>query len=377
MQLEIFRGHDVLVRLGPQFDELVLAASAPVTARRPWLQAWLQTYSSYEPVILVVVGPCGRLEAAAPLAVRQRSRNCLITALGHGPSDAALLPARSATAADLLAAGIKEWLESETRNWSLALRHLTAGDLVGKRLPAHIRRTRYEPGAVSPQLHVDANEAPSLSDYVSSRHTQEVRRRWRRMMKDGMGPAVEQVTRRDEIKKIMPQVEEVFRARDAALHRRCALDDKFQGPFFRTVVETHAMRQEVCLTTLFLNGQLAAYVLCFIDGDTYRMWNCRFDPRFARYSPGMVAMDSSVAHALMAGCRTYDFMRGEEPYKASYANHLERAKDVRAWSGPLLQAKYESFRAVKNRAEKIEGRGGRRAEFVATARSVAERVQSR
>jgi CelD/BcsL family acetyltransferase involved in cellulose biosynthesis len=197
------------------------------------------------------------------------------------------------------------------------------------------------------------------------------------MLKDGLHPAIQHATTRDEIRRLMPEVEEVYRARDADLNRRCALDSQTHGAFFRRVVDTHASRQEVCLTTLTLSGSLAAYVLCFLDEDVYRMWNCRFNPRFARYSAGMVAMDASVENALMTGCRVYDFMRGEEPYKASYANYVARANDLRAWSGPLLERTFQLWCSTRVVAEKWEREQGARGQLIAATRKVAERLQAR
>jgi len=375
--VEVVQGHDALAGLGSQFDDLATAVGAPVTARRPWLQAWVDCYPTYEPVVLVLRSGAGRLEAAAPLAARRRRGSRTVTALGHGPSDSAMLLARSSSAADVLAAGITEWLDRDGQSWTLVLRHLVSEDLIAERLSAQLTRVRSEPGAVSPQLHVANDRAAALSEYVSTRHQSEVRRRWRRMTKDGLQPIIRQVVTRDEISQLMPEVERVYRTRDADLNRRCALDNKAQGAFFRQVIDVHAARREVRLTTLTLGGSLAAYVLCFVDGQAYRMWTCRFDPTFARYSAGMVAMDASVEDALAMGCQVYDFMRGEELYKASYANHQARGRDVRAWSGRLLETRFRLWRGMRNRAETWERHGGTAAKLSAAARKAAERVQAK
>jgi CelD/BcsL family acetyltransferase involved in cellulose biosynthesis len=43
------------------------------------------------------------------------------------------------------------------------------------------------------------------------------------------------------------------------------------------------------------------------------------DPEYARFSPGKAALASGIQDALGVGCRTFDFMRGGEGYKSSYA----------------------------------------------------------
>ncbi len=43
-----------------------------------------------------------------------------------------------------------------------------------------------------------------------------------------------------------------------------------------------------------------------------------FDPRYAAFSPGTVAVAHSLRRAIAEGYRTYDFLRGDEPYKRSF-----------------------------------------------------------
>jgi hypothetical protein len=106
VRLEVVRGPEALRATGAQFDELLAAIGAPVTTRRPWLQAWVDSYPMYEPVMFALYGPTGGLEAAAPLAVRRRLGTRTVTALGHGPSDAAMLPGRANLVARLEASRI-------------------------------------------------------------------------------------------------------------------------------------------------------------------------------------------------------------------------------------------------------------------------------
>lgn len=374
MRVDVVRGREALHELGEPFDDLLDAVAAPITARRPWLQAWVESYPVFEPVVVVVRGDDGRLDAAVPLAARRRRGVQQVLALGHGPSDAAMFPARDPESADAVATGVADWLASVSGPWTLVVRHLVAEDVVAPRLRDRLDRAALDVGDVSPQLHAD--EGARLSDHVSSRHGQEVRRRLRKLDKDGLHPVVAHLVDPDAIRALMPEVERVFRARDEELGRRCALDDPSDGAFFRKVVADYAERGEVCLTTLTTGGELAAYVQCFVDGSSYRMWNCRFDPRFARYSTGMVAMDASVAHALEEGCRVYDFMRGDERYKESYANHRARVSDLRAWSGPVLEARHGLWTRARGAAERWETGGGRPARVVAVARRAAERVVS-
>jgi CelD/BcsL family acetyltransferase involved in cellulose biosynthesis len=114
------------------------------------------------------------------------------------------------------------------------------------------------------------------------------------------------------------------------------------------VVLDHADREEVELTTLRLDGQLAAYVLCFRDGGAYRMWSCRVAPAWLRYGVGRLANNAALEHALSDQDSTaFDWMRGDEGYKQSMANHIEQAQDVLAWSSLTVRAVTDAPRRLK------------------------------
>src|SRR5262249_4273165 len=140
----------------------------------------------------------------------------------------------------------------------------------------------------------------------------------------------------------------VCRERDVELRGVSLFEHEHAGSFFRQVIELHAARGEVELTTLRLRSELAAYVVCFLDGGVYRMWNCRLAPAWARYGAGRVANNAAVEHALAdPDAREFDWMRGDEPYKRSLSNHLEYAQDLRAWSTPALRTVTDSSRRIK------------------------------
>jgi CelD/BcsL family acetyltransferase involved in cellulose biosynthesis len=177
-----------------------------------------------------------------------------------------------------------------------------------------------------------------------------------------------------EIAGVRVEVERIFRARDLDVGRTSAMDKPHSRAFFRSVVSRHAEAGQVRLTCVHIDGRLAAYVLCFLDGDVVRMWNCRFDPELGRYSPGKIAMDASVRHALEEGALAYDFMRGEERYKDGYANHREVAVDLSASShGAIHAAESLALRAHK-RLRVVEASGGRAAELAGRVRGVIERA---
>lgn len=371
MQVRVLSGADVLDDLGDAVDELHSAVRTPLMARRPWLDAWIASYRDYRPVV-VTVGADGGLVAAALLAERD-GRIRQFVALGHGPSDAVWLPARDHAAANALAMAVTDHLSQLPGPWRLTLRHLPARDQVATALAARLPRATIVPGAVSPALQV--RQSRNLRDYVSRNHHQQGRRLRNRMLRDGLDPVIAHLRETDEVLAVLPEVVEVCRARDRELGRRSAMDDPAAGPFFRRVVEAHASRRLVVLTTLRIDGALASYVLSFVDGTAFRMWNSRFHPHWSRYGAGHIAHDAAVEYALANGCEVFDWGRGEEPYKSSLSNVRVRAQDLYAWSGPLVELPGRLFLGAKDIAEWAERRGGATQRAVGTGRRVLDRVR--
>jgi CelD/BcsL family acetyltransferase involved in cellulose biosynthesis len=372
MQVRVLSGADVLDKLGDAVDELHSAVCAPVMARRPWLGAWIACYRDYLPVA-VTVDADGELAAAALFAERN-ARIRQFVALGHGPSDIVALPARDQAAAETLATAIADHLGKLRRPWRLTVRHLPAQDRVATALAARLPRTTIAPGAVSPALRV--GQSRTLRDYVSRNHHQQGRRLRNRMLRDGLDPVIAHLREPGDIMTALPELVAVCRERDIELGRRSAMDDPAAGQFFRRVVEVHAPRRSVALTTLRIDGTLAAYVLCFVDGTTFRMWNSRFHPRWSRYGAGHITHDAAVEHALASGCEVYDWGRGEEPYKFSLSNDRVRAADLYAWSGRFVEVPGRVFLGAKDLAERAERRGGVAERAVGNGRRILDRVRA-
>lgn len=142
-----------------------------------------------------------------------------------------------------------------------------------------------------------------------------------------------------------------------AEHRAVSSSDEFE-PAFRTLVELHQKRRnsigepgcflsepyyhfhhefatrmleqnKLRLVVLHLHGRPAAVEYGFFGGDTVYHYQCGFDPALADEQPGAISLASSLRWAIAAGYRTFDMLRGDEPYKASF----------RAEPTPLVQTR--------------------------------------
>lgn len=364
-------GDSLLHELGSRLDVLHAATSTPLTARRTWLQAWVESFPDWQPWAVGLDDDDGSLRGVALFATKRFGPVDRVVLLGHGPSDLLCLPARGEAAALELGEAVATCLRARRRPWHLYARHLRATDGAVQAVAAQARG-RLVPGDTSPVLCVQSGA--QLDSYVTGNHRRGISRQRNRLAREGRLTETTHLHTVEEIAAVRVEVERIFRARDLELGRRSAMDKPQSRAFFRAVVMRHAEAGQVRLTCVHVDGRLAAYVLCFLDGDVVRMWNCRFDPELGRYSPGRLAMDASVRHALEEGALAYDFMRGEERYKDGYANHREVAVDLSASSHAAIHAAEGLVLRAHTRLRDVEASGGRTAGLAGRARDVIERA---
>jgi CelD/BcsL family acetyltransferase involved in cellulose biosynthesis len=365
-------GTEALEGLGPRLDELQAATGCPVTARRPWQQTWLDHYRDHEPLVVAVVGGDNVLRAAAPLAVQRRKGLVRVVPIGAGPSDVVRFPSLEQADAFVLAGAVSSALRGLRRPWLLVARQLDPADGAVAALQSALRWSRTSPGDVSPRLTFKADR--SVRGHVSRNHHQQVQRMRNRLSRDGLAPETTHLRTPAEVAGVWSELEHVCRARDVQLRGFSDLDDPRFAPFFRSIVTRLAARDEVRLTTVRVRGALTAYVLSFQDGSVRRMWNCRLDPELQQYGVGRLANHAALEEALAdSDITTYDWMRGEEPYKTSMSDHTYRAADLVACSHRALWAQVEGTRLLRDRLRAARDRGGLPGRLVAVAQPLLQR----
>ena len=86
---------------------------------------------------------------------------------------------------------------------------------------------------------------------------------------------------------------------------------------------------------MHLDGILAAYVVSFLDGDTYRVFDGRFLTIWQRYSPGRLLESETLARAMRdSRFARLDWMNSIAPDKLISANTAEPTVNLVASSSP-------------------------------------------
>ncbi len=95
------------------------------------------------------------------------------------------------------------------------------------------------------------------------------------------------------------------------------MDDRMEA-FFREMAAALAAAGEAALWMLWLEDRPAAALFCLEYDRTVGLYNSGFDPGARALSPGVVLIARTIEDAIARGCRRYDFLRGDEPYKYGF-----------------------------------------------------------
>ncbi len=106
------------------------------------------------------------------------------------------------------------------------------------------------------------------------------------------------------------------------------------------------------LFTLRLDGETQASLYCFRYGDRVCYYQGGFEPTLARLSLGTVLTARAMQSAILEECQIFDFLRGDEPYKAKWTGsyHLNLRRVVTR-SGTPWTLLAEQAQAVETQAE--------------------------
>lgn len=129
--------------------------------------------------------------------------------------------------------------------------------------------------------------------------------------------------------------------RDLRYGDRPAITDFYR----RLLADTDLCR----LGMLRLDGEPIAGGFGFLADRTLHLLVASFDGRWARWSPGLLAIEDMIAAATAEGCATFDFTIGSEAYKRDFGVLPEPLWEIRAavgLRGRLVLRLLEARRAV-------------------------------
>lgn len=139
--------------------------------------------------------------------------------------------------------------------------------------------------------------------------------------------------------------------------RRRGLPGSFAGGAVRRFhsewAELAAGNNWLRLSVLEFGEDIRATLYGFRYADTYYFYQAGFDPQISRLSPGTILVAHAIRSAIEEGCGSFDFLRGEETYKARWKPQ-EIGRNVRllvplaGWSGKAGSAWCRKLQGVES-----------------------------
>lgn len=350
VQVVRFSNLEPLAPLAAQWDRL--AGGVPFRSWA-WLSAWWRHYGdgcteqlpSGALYVLGVVDSSSNLVGIAPWYMeRSASRGRVLRALGSGEvcSDYLSLLCQPEHAASV-AASLAEWLMAaqhapqaepaglHCHRWDLL--ELTAVDsddaaicFLCDALEAHDCAVYRRPGPNCWRIDLPDSWQQYLA-MLSKDHRKQVRRVCDRLL--GPGRAVlRTVSSEEELLNAMAILTELHQRRRNLLGQPgCFASDRFAA-FHRHVMQAMLGTGQLGLHWVELDGVAVAAEYQLVGGDTVYAYQSGIAPEALEYSPGALAHAATIRKAIEDGRRGFDFLRGDEPYKAHWRARPRPSLDI-------------------------------------------------
>ena len=101
---------------------------------------------------------------------------------------------------------------------------------------------------------------------------------------------------------------------------------------FQALFDTLGPRGWLYIALMELGERLLAWRFGFRCGKKLWGYLTAYDHSFSHLSPGTMLIPAVVDYGLSRGCDEYDFLRGEEPYKARWSTGVHQSYWLRIWS---------------------------------------------
>lgn len=129
---------------------------------------------------------------------------------------------------------------------------------------------------------------------------------------------VHRVETRQQLERAFEILIELHQKRRQSLDQSGCFSSARFGRFHREVAVALLEQGALRMQWIELDGRPVAVEYSFVGGSTVYYYQGGFEPEVADERPGWLSFAVSLQAAIDEGYRSYDFLRGDEPYKASW-----------------------------------------------------------
>jgi CelD/BcsL family acetyltransferase involved in cellulose biosynthesis len=316
-----------LARLAPEWRDLFQRANPEnIFVSFDWMAAWWKHFAKGQLAVIAVRDAAGRLIAVAPFYISRSHGSLGARRLGfladdHVGSDYLNILA-AAGVAEAAAEEIARTLFAQHRLWDYIELRDTADSPLRAALTAALRNRGMRVIESNPRACRYIPLPPTFEKYlsgISASLRANYRRRWRALEGEHQAECVA-ISDAVELERHFPEL--------IALHRKRFAQHTAQSAFLKPgIPEFHAEAMRalaaqgfVRLFLLKARGEAVAALYGFSVGRTFQFYQCGMHPGWIRYGLGQVLIGNAIKQTIADGHTTFDFLRGEESYKAQWAD---------------------------------------------------------
>ncbi len=291
-----------------------------------WLSTWWRHYGAgRELAVLAVVDDCGTIVGAAPWYVEHiGSRGRVLRTLGAGEvcSDYATVLC-TPDFEHQVSAVLAQWLvgASESLRWDvLELECVSASDSAITKLVEHLESAGCSllrtPGENLWSVPLPATWEEYLMR-LSKSHRKQIQRLLRGQCDTGRARLVT-VQDETQVRRGMELLVELHQRRWQLAGKPGVFASESFSKFLHDVAGQLLQVQALQLSVLELDGRPAAVDFHLVNSAANFVYQGGFEPQLADQSPGKLLTALLIKEAIASGRRTFDFLRGDEPYKSHF-----------------------------------------------------------
>jgi CelD/BcsL family acetyltransferase involved in cellulose biosynthesis len=151
---------------------------------------------------------------------------------------------------------------------------------------------------------------------------------------------------RDELRKGMEILVDLHQRRRESLDQPGCFSSVRFSRMLDCVAERLLDQGQLRLHWLTLDGKPVAAEFQLRGGDVRYAYQAGVDPDALDREPGRLINIATIQHAIGEGCRSFDFLRGDEPYKAHFRAEPETTIEYRVVPNrPLSRLRHQVWRA--------------------------------
>lgn len=169
-------------------------------------------------------------------------------------------------------------------------------------------------------------KSDELLQNISSNLRHSIRKGDRELLQSGRGAYSDA----DEANwpRALRDFEALYISRAQLKGRRTVVADGCREMFWRFFCASAIPKGMLRLKMLALDGTPACGIMCFAFKGTTSYYAQGMDPRFSALAPGNLTLWRAVEDAIAEGAHTFDFLRGEEEFKARWRPVAYRNVDI-------------------------------------------------